>query len=1153
MKKLLALVLSLLMILTSGIAVFADDATTADEVTLDATAEEVEKEAGPYDLALAVLNKLAILQGDENGDLMADADVQRYQAATIIARVMTGDVSSNWAGYAANYTTFEDLVDGYEDYNAPIGYCFQKGVINGKSETVFDPAGQITFQELLKMCVCALGYVTEGIAVPFSAVDATLPYWLEDEIYDDANSSRYLTRYYTTYEYPYETTEKGIALGLTKGITGVALEDPLTRGEVAQIVYNMLVAINDTGTTYINDVFEVEEAVMLITGAKLNRYYAEDTTAVKTDYVNFRLLGTNGAPVGSTYTVPYADFALEGFVDASETVGKTYTLATSDKYHSFLYCFKNPTATYWNLGQNNLADEIQKTTVDSVVYTLVEKYTDNRTAQGTNSGLPEVIAYKPYGTTTTNNLVFNYDANGNIVNAAGEIQLVYLTFAGKYFVPQYKLDANKDKITATATDPSCNGKVITGYTEATDADLQAASQKAAATTANFVKVTDVNDYAYASLEYIDDNTDGVYDRAEYNEYALVYIYTSDKDDDGHTHTIAKTLANNTSAPTDVYFDYDNADQAITWVNVSDKDLTVDLDGTFAIVFMDKQTRICNVLDILEVKYGTLNHYNVDTKTVWIDNVEIPANYDTMLGAGFRSYDADKGYKQAIGEYFYSLYRTAVKYIVLDGELVYLADATTSKGIIVINKVIGLTMSGTIEVQAYVSGKIGIQTIQIAAINNYYLGFGFGSYLTSLVKGTVLTFNYTDTLDADGLYYVGTNPRVWNTDAENSETLAFTPNCQLGYFDYGLCNDGDGDAEFVRFTPSSDNYYVIVYTGGIYTVQGECCHNNGIPVEEAQILTYHGVPFDSHYTIYGGTYYWGDGWFCVVDPDDVYGFDVATETTTDYIYAQASTYANIGSTMTDAISGSYYSWVNCFSYKNGTTGTYLATNKTLTKGCWYEVKDGVIQAATPIDDIRNWINQANPWFWTETNVKTENFVAGPFTGMKADAVKASLKKTVAELATINEEVNLVATPSVFVVDQKKMTITAISDTTFTADKAFKDCNVVYNNNTAKTIVYIFGDDPNPPAPTYAPVITHIGNGYYQISEAAGTPTPNTGIFYSFLDQNGNKIVTGTPGTDYNIAATTGLIKLPAYASGIKAGISFDNWDTKVETTMMVNAD
>ena len=76
--------------------------------------------------------------------------------ALLIARMMTGiSMTPLWSNF--NTTSFNDI-DSLSQYVALISFVTDEGVIKGRSETIFDPYAQITYQEAVTMLVRALGY-----------------------------------------------------------------------------------------------------------------------------------------------------------------------------------------------------------------------------------------------------------------------------------------------------------------------------------------------------------------------------------------------------------------------------------------------------------------------------------------------------------------------------------------------------------------------------------------------------------------------------------------------------------------------------------------------------------------------------------------------------------------------------------------------------------------------------------------------------------------------------------------------------------------------------------------------------------------------------------------------------------------------------------
>ena len=140
MKKVLAVILSFGMILSaSSIGVFAysdvNETTTAGE-------------------AVGILSNLGILQGFEDGTFRPGETVTRAQMAAVICRML--DYEETAQGNGGN-TVFSDVsashwASGY------INVAQQIGVINGYGDGTFLPENEVTYEQAVKMIVCALGY-----------------------------------------------------------------------------------------------------------------------------------------------------------------------------------------------------------------------------------------------------------------------------------------------------------------------------------------------------------------------------------------------------------------------------------------------------------------------------------------------------------------------------------------------------------------------------------------------------------------------------------------------------------------------------------------------------------------------------------------------------------------------------------------------------------------------------------------------------------------------------------------------------------------------------------------------------------------------------------------------------------------------------------
>lgn len=182
LKKFLALALAVLMV--AGAAVLTTGAAKA---------------GADYTDAAHHLVALGIMKGDENGDLMLDKSVTRYQAALFFVQAITGNTDTKvWN--ADKSTIFTDV----PEYGTAIDYLAGLKLILGRGNGIYGYNDPITYQDMLVLAVRALGYETPDM------------------------------------NYPYGHILAAQKLGLTDNIDSISYKEPLSRGETAQLVWDML-------------------------------------------------------------------------------------------------------------------------------------------------------------------------------------------------------------------------------------------------------------------------------------------------------------------------------------------------------------------------------------------------------------------------------------------------------------------------------------------------------------------------------------------------------------------------------------------------------------------------------------------------------------------------------------------------------------------------------------------------------------------------------------------------------------------------------------------------------------------------------------------------------------------------------------------------
>ena len=106
--------------------------------------------------------ELGLFKGYPDGRFDPDANVTRAQFLTVLYR-MAGSPA------ATAETPFADIADQIPEFRSAIAWGYEHGYVNGKSETSFDPSGNVTRQEAMKIL---FGYSggTSGMESMFTAI-----------------------------------------------------------------------------------------------------------------------------------------------------------------------------------------------------------------------------------------------------------------------------------------------------------------------------------------------------------------------------------------------------------------------------------------------------------------------------------------------------------------------------------------------------------------------------------------------------------------------------------------------------------------------------------------------------------------------------------------------------------------------------------------------------------------------------------------------------------------------------------------------------------------------------------------------------------------------------------------------------------------------
>lgn len=155
LNRLIALFLMSTIAAGSGFtAVAAEDTTEAAENETVNTAENDRW----YQEAIGFLAYLGIFTGDENGNMNPESDVTRAEIAAIILREM------NITDMNTYNDTFSDVDDGHWAADI-IQTAYDNGIINGYDDGTFGPDEDVTYEQAVKMVMCAINY--EDYAKPY--------------------------------------------------------------------------------------------------------------------------------------------------------------------------------------------------------------------------------------------------------------------------------------------------------------------------------------------------------------------------------------------------------------------------------------------------------------------------------------------------------------------------------------------------------------------------------------------------------------------------------------------------------------------------------------------------------------------------------------------------------------------------------------------------------------------------------------------------------------------------------------------------------------------------------------------------------------------------------------------------------------------------
>lgn len=686
MKKILSLVLAMLMVFSVVPAVFADDAVTTAAKDSD------------YQDAIDFLELLDVYNGAGSGH--ADAEgVTRWQMALYVARIITGRTDDAYWATTENDSGFADVAEFLNDEESyrvgAISYAANQGIINGYGDGNFGPNDGITYRDALTMVVRALG---------------------------------------TTYPasgYPWSYVTKADELGLMDGITGVGQTEEISREVVAQILYNAINA-DVNGKTVAEDVFGVGTMTVIITASNAVAYNGS-AKVVRDGFVQFSAIDEQGEPTGAKYHVAATAFGLADDKAENAAVGTNYQIVYKDNCVEIIDATALWT-TYENFAGNNeiVIDGAKKTiSLGGVSSNLVTVYTNLFNTQGTANatGADETKVYgsNNVGAWKTIGTKYYMDAQGYIYEIEDlELVAYYFQFFGELY-----------GCTVEST-----GKYT--YSALTDADKKEIMDDLTAYSDVFAQVTDfasLKDSAYTKVVASDCNNDGMYDRAIIKDYQFGYLdYTNDAKTNVTLYTKSGLNEIATASAKAGYRFTGIKPAADAYVIYYVDDVNKEIDVWVEVpAYTEGATTYYADAYILGFSVAKSIIYMNDTKSQRFD---MSFGYADLNGAPMVAFttgaNANVTANNALIDLLLASQNSFVKYVVVDGKLVYFTTAAESEDYVVIDS-FDITTEG-VKAHAYTTVDDEWTTIEIAEFNGWNIGgfdwetMWYNKVLENLLKG-----------------------------------------------------------------------------------------------------------------------------------------------------------------------------------------------------------------------------------------------------------------------------------------------------------------------------------------------------------------------------------------------------------------------------------
>jgi hypothetical protein len=617
-------------------------------------------------------------------------------------------------------------------------------------------------------------------------------------------------------KYPWGYIEKAEAIRLTKGITGVAYTDILNRGEVAQIIYNALfitTAAGDTlGARYFGENLGMMKIMIVATtrGTLLKEDAGLDKK-VPGGTVCFKVIGEDGTLGDTPYFVDYKQLGIKSAHEAYDALGRAYSALFTVKGDNIVEIMGSKDDLVMTPAENT-----GLTSKDADGKYPIEKALAGLSLKSKYSKSNYIVKY---GTTYDGEIIVR-DKSGDkatVIGGEGKYAIDWNTgdilvkdpkgsvdVDGTKYAPKYFYNSLLGKYfevkTKEVTGSTVSGEVkIVGITLIDDIFAALGNTKTDDTFKGGYTILDklAGNSAYALLERYDINGDSKADWALYTEYRLGRFFEKDVkgtcpngETDKAAYTItslngnaakAWAIANDKSEA-----EYDNYPVVNGLVKegacdhgqgyIDEKGLTP-ANGDYVLYAYNPSTKGIFVKAIIDsdksdntyVATGLLRAFDItgSKRSVTIGNDTLDFDYTNLAGNGMLLPENATPLARAIfSQYLNDKFMNFVKYVVVDGKLVWIEDALVTNGTkyIVVDSYAGVSADGYVVVNGYRSDALKYEQIRIGAYDQWLKGdifnyFGIGYNFDELFQKQKV-YKVTSYDAANDAYYVESNFE-WN--------------------------------------------------------------------------------------------------------------------------------------------------------------------------------------------------------------------------------------------------------------------------------------------------------------------------------------------------------------------------------------------------------